>query len=359
MDQGSTKVSDQEVELILGNSSSNFSGVTSTMLQVLSHQQKLIPLRVMGKHFLPNPELAITFWQTVKMCRKPLRNGKFRVFHARRVDEMIQGVVLKFVFGAKIKLVFSSAAQRFRSNSTLWLTRQMDAVVAISQASANYLAKPPDIIIPHGIQIDNFVPAPNKLKAWQELGYGGKYGIAILGRVRKQKGVHLFVDACIELLAQYPDYTALVVGAISSSHSEFVSQLKTKVAQAGLSERIIFTGELEFEQIPPIFSALSLVAALSDNEGFGLTVLEAMSCEAGVLATQAGAWQEIIREEVDGYVVPVNDAVAVKAKMNILLADPGRLAAMGQAGRQRVLAHYTVEREAKALVDLFRTLQCT
>ena len=346
-----------EVELILGNSNSNFSGVTSTMLQVLSHQRKLIHLRVMGPHFLRNPNLAITFWQTAKMCRKPLKSGKYRIFHARRVDEMIQAVILKHIFRAKIKIVFSSAAQRFRSGSTLWLTRQMDAVVAISQTSARYLAKKPDAIIPHGVQVNDYAPAPDKLAAWQDLGYGGQYGIAILGRVRKQKGVHLFVDAGIALLGKYPDYTALVVGAISSSHEAFVDELKDKVERAGLSERIIFTGELHFERIPPIFSALSLVAALSDNEGFGLTVLEAMSCGAAVLATEAGAWQEIIREDIDGHVVPVEDLAAVTHKMDTLLANPQRLATMGLAGRQRVLEQYTVEREAKALVELFRSLQ--
>ena len=70
-----TKISKQdEVELILGNSNSNFSGVTSTMLQVMSYQQKLINLRVMGKHYLPDASQAMTFWQVVKMCRKPLSN---------------------------------------------------------------------------------------------------------------------------------------------------------------------------------------------------------------------------------------------------------------------------------------------
>ena len=358
MEHDVTKTSKQdEVELILGNSNSNFSGVTSTMLQVMSYQQKLINLRVMGKHFLPDQSQAMTFWQVVKMCRKPLSNGKYRVFHARRVDEMIQAVLLKYVFGAKIKMVFSSAAQRFRSGSTLWLTRKMDAVVAISQSSAKYLAEPPDAIIPHGIQIENFAPAPNKEQAWKDLGYGGKYGIGILGRVRKQKGVHLFVNACIDVLPKYPNYTAVVVGAISSSHQEFVDELKAKIDKAGLSERIIFTGELPFERIPPIFSALSMVSALSDNEGFGLTVLEAMSCSAAVLATQAGAWEEIIREDIDGHVVPVNDLPAVTAKMDSLLSDPEELKQKGLAGRERVLAHYTVEREAKALVDLFRGLQ--
>ncbi|MFT4939897.1 MAG: mannosyltransferase [Paraglaciecola sp.] len=346
-----------EIELIIGNSNSNFSGVTSTMLQVMSYQKERINLRIMGTHFLPEPALAISFWQTAKMCRTPLKNGKWRIFHARRVDEMIQAVILKYVFGAKIKIVFSSAAQRFRSGLTLWLTRKMDAVIAISNSSAKYLVDPPDLLNHHGIQTNDYAPAEDKEAAWQALGFPGKYGIAILGRVRKQKGVHLFVESCLELLHKYPDYTAVVVGAISSGNQDFVDDLKQKAADAGLSERILFTGELPFERIPPIFSALSLVCALSDNEGFGLTVLEAMSSGAAVLATQAGAWEEIIRPGIDGYVVPVNDLAAVTEKMDLLLADPARLAQMGIDGRKRVLEHYTVEQEAKDLVDFFRTLQ--
>lgn len=346
-----------EVELIIGNSNSNFSGVTSTMLQVLSYQRNMISLRVMGKHFVDDPKLIISFWQTALMCRKPLSNGKWRIFHARRVDEMIQGVILKYVFRAKIKLVFSSAAQRHRSKSTIWLTRKMDGVIAVSNRSASYLADPPNMINLHGVKIDNYVPAKDKLSAWQELGFGGKYGIGILGRVRKQKGVHLFVDACINLLRKYPDYQAVIVGAISGSNKELVNQLKEKIDAAGLSTRITFTDELPFEQIPKIFSALSLVCALSDNEGFGLTVLEAMSSGAAVLATQAGAWEDIIRPGVDGYIVPVNDQEAITEKMDLLLSDPDKLLELGRNGRANVEHQYSVEHEAQRLIDYFRSLQ--
>ena len=352
-----TPVPTDEVELIIGNSNSNFSGVTSTMLQVLSYQRDMINLRVMGKHFLSDQSLAISFWQTAWMCRKPLKNGKWRIFHARRVDEMIQGVILKYLFRAKIKLVFSSAAQRHRSGSTLWLTRQMDGVIAVSNRSASYLAEPPAMINPHGVQIENYSPAPDKVKAWQALGYGGKYGIGILGRVRKQKGVHLFVQGCIDVLNKYPDYNAVVVGAISGSNKDLVNQLKAKIEAAGLGNRITFTDELPFAAIPKIFSALSLVCALSDNEGFGLTVLEAMSSGAAVLATQAGAWEDIVRPGIDGYIVPVNDQQAVTEKMDQLLADTEKLFALGRNGRINVEQQYGVEHEAIRLVEYFRSLQ--
>jgi glycosyltransferase involved in cell wall biosynthesis len=82
-----------------------------------------------------------------------------------------------------------------------------------------------------------------------------------------------------------------------------------------------------------------------------------MSSGAAVLATEAGAWDEIIRPGVDGYVVPVNDQPAVTDKMQLLLSDMHKLADMGKAGRKRVEQKYRVQDEAKHLVDFFRTLQ--
>lgn len=360
--QTQPKGTEEEIELIIGNSNSNFSGVTSTMLQLLSAQQKLINLRVMGKHHLPDESLNISFWQVVKLCQKPLQDGRFRIFHARRVDEMIQALLLKHLFRSKIKIVFSSAAQRHRSGFTLWLTDRMDALLAMCNASASYLHRKPDAVIYHGVKTDVYMPPADKDAAWQALSIlppsinKGKKGIAILGRVREQKGVHLFVRSCIKLLDKYPDYTAVVVGSISASNESFVKELQTEIDNAGLSERIVFAGEQNFADIPKIFSALSLVVALSDNEGFGLTILEAMSSEAAVLASEAGAWPEVVREGVDGYVVPVNDLPAVINKMDLLLSDQHKLAQMGIDGRKRVLEHYSVQREAKQLVDFFRRL---
>jgi mannosyltransferase len=100
-----------------------------------------------------------------------------------------------------------------------------------------------------------------------------------------------------------------------------------------------------------------LVSALSDNEGFGLTVLEAMSSEAAVLATEAGAWEEIVRPAIDGYIVPVNDQQAVIEKMDLLLSDTERLKKMGIDGRKRVEESYRVEDEAIRLIEFFRTIQ--
>jgi glycosyltransferase involved in cell wall biosynthesis len=122
----------------------------------------------------------------------------------------------------------------------------MDAVIAISKRSAGFLCDPPNLVNTHDVQVNYYLPAKNKQQAWADLSFGGKYGIGILGRVRKQKGVHLFVEACIQLFEKYSDYHGVVVGAILASNKEFVEQLKSKAAQANIADRITFTGELPF-----------------------------------------------------------------------------------------------------------------
>lgn len=345
-----------EIEVILGNSNPRFSGVTSTMLQTLGVQKSLLNLRVMGHHHLPDPSLSISFWDAVRLCRKPLKSGKWRVFHARRNDEMIQALLLKHLFGGKIKIVFTSTAQRHHSRFTRWLMGKMDAVISTCQAAASYLKTKPAAIIPHGIEHQRYFPADNRAESWKALGHSGEFGIGIFGRVREQKGVRLFVQACIDQLPHYPKATALIVGAISAQHQSFVDELKEKIRQAGLENRILFLGEQPFERIPVLFRSMHVIAALSHNEGYGLTPLEAMASGAAVLTSEAGAWKEIIRDGIDGFVTPTGDQSAISARLGEMLSDPEALEKMGHQGRESVLASYTVGQEAEKLVAFYRSL---
>lgn len=344
------------IELILGNANPRFSGVTSTMLQVLHEQQKYLKLAVMGKHNLPADVPRLTFCEVAKLARRPLPDGSWRVFHARRNNEMIQALILKHVFKAKIKIVFTSTAQRHHSAFTKWLMGKMDAVISTCSAAASYLQTPPAAIIPHGIDKNFYHPPPDRAAAWKALNLPGKYGIGIFGRVREQKGVDILIEASLPLLSIYPDFTLVIVGEITSDNQQFVTRQKQILSAAGLSERVVFLGKQPFSRIPKLFQAVSIVAALSRNEGFGLTVLEAMGCGAAVLASQAGAWPEIIEEGREGYIVPCGDVTATRAQLETLMRAPELLTIMGERGRRKIEQFYTVEREAKELCDFFKTL---
>ena len=232
--------------------------------------------------------------------------------------------MLRDVLRAPLKLVFTSAAQRHHQPLTKWLIRRMDAVIATNERSASFLDVPHTVIL-HGVDLDKFHPAQGPDDAFSASGLPGEHAIGCFGRVRHQKGTDLFVDAMIALLPEFPDWTAVVTGRVTVEHQAFARELERRVAEAGLAERIVFLGEVP--DIKPWYRRVSLYVAPSRNEGFGLTPLEAMASGSPVVASDAGAYADLIDEGVTGYVVPAGDGAALTEAIRKYLADPALLEA--------------------------------
>ena len=345
-----------QIEVILGNSNSRFSGVTSTMLRVLEYHKHEVNIAVLGKHHLPEGIKSLSFFECAKICKKHLTNGKYRVFHARRNNEVIQALILKKFFRAKIKIIFTSTAQREHTWITRWLIRQVDSLVATCSGAAAVLKRNPDAIIPHGVNPEIYkLPNNGKKSEWDSLGYSGEYGIGIFARIRAQKGIGILVDAMIPIMKENPAPTVIIAGETTQSNEGFVKKLKEKIKNAGLDDRIIFLGKVHYdEEVPKLMRALSIVTALSTIEGFGLPVLEAMASGCAVLASKTGAWEDIIEENVHGKLVPCNDTKSAHKALSELTENYVNLEKMGIDGRNRVIKHYTIESEAKSLLDLYQ-----
>ena len=346
-----------DVEIILGNSNKRFSGVTSTMLQVLTYQQDRAGVAVLGKHNMPDSVRTLNFFQFIRLCRKPLPDGRYRTFHARRNDEMIQALIAKRVFGAKIKIAFTSTAQRNHSRFSRWLMRQMDGLITTCSAASSYLVeRAPDIIAPHGVDTSLYAPAISRELAWKQMGFPGRYGIGVFGRVRYTKGIDILVKAVIPLLSKYPDLTVVICGECIPRDHSFLQQLRRDIEEAQVSERFIFLGKRPFAELPRLFQSMSLVTALSREEGFGLTPLEAMASGTAVVTSEAGAWRDIIRNGIDGYCISTADIKDVTATLDAMLADLELTHEMGRNARDYIVEQYTVEREAELLTRFFKNL---
>ncbi len=261
-----------EITVIAPHFKRRLSGVTSTVIQLVPEQQRQgLGILTLGPG-LP-PHLPKMRWTQLPGLWKRPKSGNPRVWHARRNNEMLVGVILRDVLRMPLKLLFTSAAQRHHSRYTRWLIAKMDAVVATNAKSGSFL-QVPHRVIRHGVDLDLFHPA-DELDLGLAPELRDRLLVGCFGRVRHQKGTDLFVRAMIELLPRHPEWTAVISGRVTPEHVPFADKLKADIAAAGLTDRIRFLGEVD--DIKPWYRRLTLYVAPSRNEGFGLTPLEAMA----------------------------------------------------------------------------------
>ena len=337
------------IEVIAPNFKKRWSGVTSTIFRLLPLQAKQIEIVAVG------PSLPANLPQISIMGLLKLPAVKPRIWHARRNLEMLAGLILKHLFRKNLKIVFTSAAQRHHSSYTRKLISRMDAVIATSQKSANYL-EVPHAIIHHGIDNEIFKPTSNKVALRRELSLPEGKLVGCFGRIRPQKGVDIFIEIMITVCFQDPKAVAIICGQTTSDHMEFEARLKSRVADAGLSDRIIFLGTQPSDRLPLLFAALDIYIAPQRNEGFGLTPLEAMASGVPVIATTAGAFEEMVLNGQTGYIVEVEDIVNMTERLIELLSNDTRRRALAKASIERVAQHFDIKGEAAALVRIYKDL---
>ncbi len=340
---------DRQLDLIITNLHWRYSGVTATNRMVAPKLAAMVPAAWLGSD-RPDGIAAMSFANLLSLWgrKKPV------IWHARRNNEMIAGVILK-ALGWPLKLLFTSAAQRHHTWITRWLMSQMDAIIATSEMSKSYLRFPATVVT-HGVDTDRYAPPVDRAAAFGEAGLPGRYAIGCFGRVRAQKGTDLFVDAMCRLLPQYPDFTAVIVGQITADQQDFANGLRKQIAAAGLQSRILILGEQPIEDVERWFKRLTIYAFTSRNEGFGLTLIEAMSAGAALVATRAGAAELAVDEDVTGKLVPTGDATALADAIEPLMREPTLAEAMGARGRERVLAQFSLDAEARGIAAVYRTL---
>ncbi|ARO14788.1 D-inositol-3-phosphate glycosyltransferase [Ketogulonicigenium robustum] len=341
------------LDVIAPNLKKRVSGVTSTIMRLVPLQARSIAIATTGPA-IPADVPHVPLGDVVTMSRRG-PHGR-RVWHARRNNEMLAGLALKYLLGKKLALVFTSASQREHSGYTRWLIRQMDEVVAVSTRSAQYLQRPSTVIY-HGIDTDTFAPTADKAALRRALGLpvDGRL-IGCYGRVRAQKGVDVFVDAMIATLPAHPDAHGIVMGGTTAQHQDFLAAQQAKVAAAGLQGRIHFLPEVQPLDMPRWFQALDLYIAPQRWEGFGLTPLESMACGVPVIATRVGAFEELILPDVTGRLVTPGDIPEMTAEIAAILDDPAKLLRWSAACRPHVLDHFRIETEAEKLIAIYRRL---
>src|SRR5262245_21128919 len=168
-------------------------------------------------------------------------------------------------------------------------------------------------------------------------------GVLYAGRLSREKGIDTLIAAATKLDARVD------IAGTGPEASGFEALARSRGAT-----NVRFHGHLARGELHQLVRSAAVVAVPSRcHENQPLIVLEAMACGVPIVATNLGGLPELVDPGIDGEIVPANDADALAASLQRILADPQRAYQMGRAGRAKVEAAFSPDLHVQRLHEVY------
>lgn len=235
------------------------------------------------------------------------------------------------------------------------LARHTDVLVAVSPQVRDDLAAigiaPPErfVVLRLGIDLEPRVTgAADTAELRRRLGIGPeRFVVGWFGRMTAVKRTPDLVAALAALRARGVDAALLLVGDGTDRE-----QLERLAKERELARHVYFLGYQK--DVAPWYAVADAVALTSVNEGTPVTIIEALAAARPVVATDVGGVGDVVRDGVDGYLVPPCDTDALADRLARIAADPELGARLAASGRDRVRERYAVGRLIDDVDRLYR-----
>jgi len=236
-----------------------------------------------------------------------------------------------------------------------WLS---DFFVANSKATEDkyepYLRKnQKTVVIYNGVDLDRYVPHESKNIIRKKFKIPeGIFLIGVVASLVPSKGHNWFIQAFKKLVELHPNMYALLVGDTKVDNTiEYLSELKEEVEKLGLSEKVIFTSFIE--DMSELYNSLDLLVLPSKEEPFGRVLIEAMSMQRPVIATNGGGCPEIIVNGKTGFLVAYKDTDGLVDAVLKIIKNPDLAREFGVEGRKRVEKLFDIKVVTKKTEQLY------
>lgn len=210
------------------------------------------------------------------------------------------------------------------------------------------------LLIPNGVDTEHFKPMErNKILAeiLQVEGQRSKV-ISFVGELREKKGMTTLLTGYAQLTKRMP-VSLFIVGEVREGEDKKEFE---DFQSAHPQLPITITGHVSHKDLPAYYSLMDVFVHPSLRDGMPNAVLEAMACEVPVIAAPVGGVLDLLEDDVNGRLVPVNDADALANVMEELLKDADQCHRLGRQARQKIVTEFTLQKELEANLHIYENL---
>ena len=288
------------------------------------------------------------FWIILKFngIIRYIKTNNIQIIHCHLPWAGFLGRMIHIITGIPVIYTEHNKQERYHF-STRFINKltfnAQSLVIAVSEdvkASIQHHIQPkiPVTTIFNGINTDKFKRnLDSRLKIRSQLGISNdKMVIGSLGVFRTQKRIDCWMELFSKLHAIYPNLRGILVG-----DGPLKKEILAKRKLLGL-EDVVFLPGIQTNAVD-WYSAMDIFMMTSEFEGLPLSLLEAMSCECAVVATNAGGIKEVLVNRVNGFTADVDQWNELFYAVEFLLSDPTVLKSVSLAARSRVIENFSIQ----------------
>lgn len=219
------------------------------------------------------------------------------------------------------------------------------------------------ILVTGAVDTETFRPDPaSREEIRRRYSLGDSPVVGYVGTFQEWHGLSELIAASQDVVSVRTDVKFLMVGP-------YFKETQAKVANAGLANSFIFTGPIQYQDVPKYMNAGDVLVApynpgrIESTEqvrkhglGSPLKVFEYMAVGKPVITTDVKPISDPIQDGVTGYLIPPGDSKALSSGILKILANGELAEKVGSAGRQSVIANYSWSLVAKQLGDVFESV---
>ncbi|MDP3266139.1 MAG: glycosyltransferase family 4 protein [Sulfuricurvum sp.] len=294
-------------------------------------------------------------WITARDLACIIDNEAIDVVHVHWTKDLPTAIIAKLLSKRNPKIVQSRHMTMTRFKDDLYhrfLYRNLALMLAVTHQVKSQIEKfLPTSICPKvetlyiGAEQPIIISEDEKKSRRQELGLADSFTVGIVGRIEPQKGQWVVIDAIEKLIRQGINAKALIVGHAMSD--EYLAALQKDIVMRGLKDRVVFTGFTREAQV--MMQLCDVMVLATENETFGLVLIEAMMCGICVVGSDSGGPLEIIDDGVNGLLFKTFDAVDLADRLALLYKDSEIRMNYALKGKEKALHVFESRKQFKQL----------